>query len=156
MVVAETFRKGVQSNFFSSGVGKLKPNCFMIGYPESWQKKYHVENDEYMNVIRDAFEIGQNCMVVRGAQNIKYTQLPTSTTDVWWLVDDGGFTILMPWLMTQRKFWTGTKLRIFTVPGNLSIDQVAQTQDNFEKLVNEFRIPASGKLMCGLVFSIIG
>ena len=143
VVIADTFRHGVQRHFFCSGVGKLKPNCFMIGFPERWRSSAHQKNEEYMNIVRDAFEIGQNCMVVRGAERINYTQLPTMYTDVWWLVDDGGFTVLMPWLLAQRKFWTGTKLRIFTVPGSLSIEHVAQTAANFEKLVSEFNIPAS-------------
>jgi hypothetical protein len=115
----------------------------MLGYPESWTTWSAERTNEYMDVVRDGFEIGHNCMIVRGADRINYLEAPTSTTDIWWLVDDGGFTILMPWLLSQKKYWQGTKLRIFTVPGNLEIDQAAQMATNFEKLVAEFRIPAS-------------
>ena len=143
VVVAESLRKGVQQHFFAAGVGKLRPNSLMLGFPESWHERNGVDLAEYRDVVRDGFEIGRNVMVVRGADRIQYSRYPTGTIDVWWLVDDGGFALLMPWLLSTSKLWSGTHLRIFTVPGSLSIDQVAQTAANFEKLVAEFRIPAS-------------
>lgn len=33
--------------------------------------------------------------------------------DVWWLYDDGGLTLLLPYLLLQRKCWKKCKLRIF-------------------------------------------
>lgn len=34
---------------------------------------------------------------------------------MWWLYDDGGLTLLVPWLLRSHKYWTGCTLRIFTV-----------------------------------------
>lgn len=33
--------------------------------------------------------------------------------DVYWLYDDGGLTLLLPYLLLQRKYWNKCKLRIF-------------------------------------------
>uniref|UniRef100_A0A803TML4 Solute carrier family 12 member 1 n=1 Tax=Anolis carolinensis TaxID=28377 RepID=A0A803TML4_ANOCA len=36
------------------------------------------------------------------------------TIDVWWLFDDGGLILLIPYILTLRKKWKDCKLRIFT------------------------------------------
>uniref|UniRef100_A0A8C6M2Y3 Solute carrier family 12 member 1 n=1 Tax=Nothobranchius furzeri TaxID=105023 RepID=A0A8C6M2Y3_NOTFU len=38
---------------------------------------------------------------------------PKGTIDVWWLFDDGGLTLLLPYILTTRKKWKDSKLRIF-------------------------------------------
>ena len=38
-----------------------------------------------------------------------------STIDVWWLYDDGGLTILLPYILTTRSQFSGCQLRIFTL-----------------------------------------
>lgn len=33
--------------------------------------------------------------------------------DVWWMNDNGGLSLLLPYLLTKRKYWQKCKLRIF-------------------------------------------
>ncbi|KAL4593614.1 Na+, K+, 2Cl- co-transporter-1-alpha subunit [Arapaima gigas] len=35
------------------------------------------------------------------------------TVDVWWLFDDGGLTLLIPYLLTNKKKWKECKIRVF-------------------------------------------
>ena len=35
--------------------------------------------------------------------------------DIWWLYDDGGLTLLIPYILSKRKQWKKSKLRIFIV-----------------------------------------
>lgn len=35
--------------------------------------------------------------------------------DVWWLFDDGGLTLLVPYLLQLHPFWKDSTLRIITV-----------------------------------------
>uniref|UniRef100_A0A669F6N4 Solute carrier family 12 member 2 n=1 Tax=Oreochromis niloticus TaxID=8128 RepID=A0A669F6N4_ORENI len=35
------------------------------------------------------------------------------TVDVWWLFDDGGLTLLIPYLLTNKKRWKECKIRVF-------------------------------------------
>ena len=41
------------------------------------------------------------------------------TLDVWWLYDDGGLTILLPYIISQRSTWGNCKLRIFALANRL-------------------------------------
>lgn len=40
------------------------------------------------------------------------------TIDVWWLYDDGGLTILLPYIIFTRHQWAHCKLRIFGLATN--------------------------------------
>ncbi|XP_063044430.1 solute carrier family 12 member 1 [Engraulis encrasicolus] len=59
------------------------------------------------------------------------------TIDVWWLFDDGGLTLLLPYILTTRKKFKDCKLRIFIagLPGRLQ-----QDKEEMEMLLKKFRI----------------
>ncbi|XP_067137287.1 solute carrier family 12 member 2-like [Centruroides vittatus] len=67
------------------------------------------------------------------------------TIDVWWLYDDGGLTILMPYLLTTRSQWSDCTLRVFTVTHcDMNLDQ---EQVNMAALLKKFRIDVSAVTM---------
>ena len=39
----------------------------------------------------------------------------TGTIDVWWLYDDGGMTLLLPYILTTRKNFKNCSLRVFSL-----------------------------------------
>ena len=39
----------------------------------------------------------------------------TGYIDVWWLYDDGGLTLLLPYILTTRKQFKSCKLRVFSL-----------------------------------------
>nr|XP_023669925.1 solute carrier family 12 member 1 [Paramormyrops kingsleyae] len=59
------------------------------------------------------------------------------TIDVWWLFDDGGLTLLIPYILTTRKKWKDCKLRIF-IAGQT--DRIEQDWAEMEGLLKQFRI----------------
>lgn len=89
-----------------------------------------------------------------------------STIDVWWLYDDGGLTILVPYILSTRKQWydivreialfhhnmqiiymhfltfrSGCKLRIFALANKR--DDLTTDHRNMVALLNKFRISHS-------------
>ncbi|XP_054626731.1 solute carrier family 12 member 1 isoform X1 [Dunckerocampus dactyliophorus] len=65
------------------------------------------------------------------------TKQPKGTIDVWWLFDDGGLTLLLPYILTTRKKWKDCKLRIFIAgqPGRSDLDK-----EEMKLLLQKFRI----------------
>uniref|UniRef100_A0A8C7ZL76 Solute carrier family 12 member 1 n=1 Tax=Oryzias sinensis TaxID=183150 RepID=A0A8C7ZL76_9TELE len=65
---------------------------------------------------------------------------PKGTIDVWWLFDDGGLTLLLPYILTTRKKWKDCKLRIFIAgePGRSEADR-----EEMKSLLHKFRIKCS-------------
>jgi hypothetical protein len=43
------------------------------------------------------------------------TKRPKGTIDIYWLYDDGGLTMLLPYIISTRSNWSNCKLRIFAL-----------------------------------------
>uniref|UniRef100_A0AC34PVY2 SLC12A transporter C-terminal domain-containing protein n=1 Tax=Panagrolaimus sp. JU765 TaxID=591449 RepID=A0AC34PVY2_9BILA len=67
------------------------------------------------------------------------TRIKNGIIDVWWLYDDGGLSLLIPYLLTQEKsYLENAKLRIFTVTSNSK--KVREEERNLATLLTKFRI----------------
>ncbi|XP_075898654.1 solute carrier family 12 member 3 [Nelusetta ayraudi] len=59
------------------------------------------------------------------------------TIDVYWLSDDGGLTLLLPYLLTRRKRWARCKVRVF-VGGDA--DKKEEQKEEILALIKKFRL----------------
>ncbi|XP_065812564.1 solute carrier family 12 member 3-like [Labrus bergylta] len=59
------------------------------------------------------------------------------TIDVYWLSDDGGLTLLLPYLLTRRKRWAACKVRVF-VGGDS--DKKEEQREEVLALIKKFRL----------------
>uniref|UniRef100_A0A669DAA4 Solute carrier family 12 member 2 n=1 Tax=Oreochromis niloticus TaxID=8128 RepID=A0A669DAA4_ORENI len=62
------------------------------------------------------------------------------TVDVWWLFDDGGLTLLIPYLLTNKKRWKECKIRVF-IGGK--INRIDHDRRAMATLLSKFRIDFS-------------
>nr|XP_033776240.1 solute carrier family 12 member 1 isoform X3 [Geotrypetes seraphini] len=77
-----------------------------------------------------------NQRLVEASTQFKRSQ-SKGTIDVWWLFDDGGLTLLVPYILTTRKKWKDCKLRIF-IGGK--VNHLEQDKLAMASLLNKFRI----------------
>ncbi|KAG6797449.1 bumetanide-sensitive sodium-(potassium)-chloride cotransporter [Apis mellifera caucasica] len=63
------------------------------------------------------------------------------TIDVWWLYDDGGLTLLLPYIISTRRNWSNNKLRVFALANKNS--ELEYEQRNMASLLSKFRIDYS-------------
>jgi len=126
------------------GMGGLRPNTVLLGWPYNWRKSIY-ENGQHSSGIlgecasqrdgsrrRDAASetvhratAADMCLLVAKGLHMfpdARDQL-VGHLDVWWIVHDGGLLILLPFLLRQHKVWRQCVLRIFAV---------AQFEDNSE------------------------
>merc|ERR1711971_665439 len=64
--------------------------------------------------------------------------------DVWWMIDDGGLCMLIPYIMTMHKFWARCKLRMLMVAAE---DDVSGDISTMKGLIKQFRLPYEGPLL---------
>uniref|UniRef100_A0A8D2IGM7 Solute carrier family 12 member 3 n=1 Tax=Varanus komodoensis TaxID=61221 RepID=A0A8D2IGM7_VARKO len=57
--------------------------------------------------------------------------------DIYWLFDDGGLTLLIPYLLTRRKRWSCCKVRVF-ISGQIA--DAEQHREEIQFLLNKFRL----------------
>ncbi|KAM3867825.1 solute carrier family 12 member 2 [Diretmus argenteus] len=62
------------------------------------------------------------------------------TIDVWWLFDDGGLTLLIPYLLTNKKKWGDCRIRVF-IGGK--INRIDHDRRVMATLLSRFRIDFS-------------
>ncbi|KAK3882150.1 hypothetical protein Pcinc_013455 [Petrolisthes cinctipes] len=63
------------------------------------------------------------------------------TIDVWWLYDDGGLTLLVPYILSTRSQWSQCKLRVFALANRK--DELDIEQRSMANLLAKFRIDYS-------------
>ncbi|XP_065316812.1 solute carrier family 12 member 1-like isoform X2 [Gordionus sp. m RMFG-2023] len=61
--------------------------------------------------------------------------------DVWWLFDDGGLTILLPYIISQRRNWENCKMRFFALSKDKKDLDIMH--HNFGAMLTKFRIDYS-------------
>ncbi|XP_030208903.1 solute carrier family 12 member 2 isoform X1 [Gadus morhua] len=68
------------------------------------------------------------------------------TVDVWWLFDDGGLTLLIPYLLINKKRWKDCKIRVF-IGGK--INRIDHDRRVMATLLSKFRIDFSDITVLG-------
>uniref|UniRef100_A0A3B4GRB3 Solute carrier family 12 member 3-like n=1 Tax=Pundamilia nyererei TaxID=303518 RepID=A0A3B4GRB3_9CICH len=61
----------------------------------------------------------------------------TKTIDVYWIADDGGLILLVPYLLTRRKCWRSCKIRVFVLGDE---ENMMESRDAMMALLKRFRI----------------
>jgi len=161
-VIAPNMRQGVQSLLCCSGLGVMRPNTLMVEFLDDWDRLLKIHSkigeekkamgapvlesakdvDDWIAVIRDGFKMGMGVMVARNLKKIDWespkAENPTKTIDVYWLVDDGGLTLLIPYIISLHDWW---KHRCIPNPIRLCIVGDAASCGVVTSLVRMFRIP---------------
>ncbi|GLD57310.1 solute carrier family 12 member 3-like protein [Lates japonicus] len=82
-----------------------------------------VENDDQQSPEResadDLSDKGDSDQIKTVFQNDQGKK----TIDVYWIADDGGLTLLVPYLLTRRKHWRRSKVRVFIVGDEQNMEE---------------------------------
>ncbi|XP_047622384.1 solute carrier family 12 member 1 isoform X4 [Phacochoerus africanus] len=115
----------------SGGIRGLFKKAGKLNITKTTPKK-----DSSINTIQ-SMHVGEfNQKLVEASTQFKKKQ-GKGTIDVWWLFDDGGLTLLIPYILTLRKKWKDCKLRIY-VGGK--INRIEEEKIAMASLLSKFRI----------------
>ncbi|NXR60893.1 S12A3 protein, partial [Rhadina sibilatrix] len=136
-VVAEDLRSGVQMLIQAAGLGKMRPNILVLGYKRNWRTASPQSLEDYVGILHDAFDFKYGVCLMRmkeglnvsrvlqahvdattlaseqQASTIFQSEQGKKTIDIYWLFDDGGLTLLIPYLLGRKKRWGKCKIRVF-------------------------------------------
>ena len=97
----------------------------------------------YVNVIQDAFDQQLGVAIFRSDKENKplrdFNEKREGTIDVWWVFDDGGLTLLIPYLLSLNRYWKKCKLRVFTPKQS----EISSGKIRMANLLKKFRIDVS-------------
>eukprot|EP01084_Bolivina_argentea_P304053 525041_1 len=161
--IATSFAEGVRTILQTAGVGAIKPNVALFHMKDftqatsvplksaSKRASYEVDsaklNEEecvdafeapdYIDGLQDALLTGMGVLLLAGHQYMDWTQKRDGFIDIWWLYDDGGLTVLIPYLLKSHVLWKDCKLRIMALE-NLGYSE----QNELAGLMTKLRIKA--------------
>uniref|UniRef100_A0A8C7Z8V9 Solute carrier family 12 member 6 n=1 Tax=Oryzias sinensis TaxID=183150 RepID=A0A8C7Z8V9_9TELE len=123
-IVAQKPREGISHMIQSSGLGGMKPNTVVMGWPQAWRQSEDPQSwKTFINTVRVTTAAHLALLVPKNISLFPTNSEPCTEgyIDVWWIVHDGGMLMLLPFLLRQHKVWRKCGMRIFTV---------AQMEDN--------------------------
>ncbi|OHT09601.1 Amino acid permease family protein [Tritrichomonas foetus] len=107
----------------------------------SGKSRTEIEYDDFVNAISMAFDANFSLTVLR---NIEYYSDVDRKgyIDVWWLTDDGGLSLLLPYLLSQHKTWKKSHLRLITIANRDEGNTYEKQHTKIATLLYKFRIKA--------------
>ncbi|RKO99271.1 hypothetical protein CXG81DRAFT_20617 [Caulochytrium protostelioides] len=153
VLMAPSLVDGILSTVQTCGLGTLRPNTVVLGYPEPMGTdalaRTPQDCEAFVHVVNGVHAADKALLVVRGIATFPTRnprllrqaaqsngRIPTPVTkvrgtiDIYWLIRDGGILTLLPYLLNQHKTWRGCRLRIFAV---------AQQEDNSVTLLRNLK-----------------
>ncbi|XP_073813225.1 solute carrier family 12 member kcc isoform X9 [Musca autumnalis] len=122
VLVAKEIGEGISSVVQTIGLGGMKPNTVIVGWPYSWRKDGVQSWKIFIQTVRTVAACHMALLVPKGINFFPESNHKIGgNIDIWWIVHDGGLLMLLPFLLKQHRTWRNCKLRIFTV---------AQMEDN--------------------------
>lgn len=105
-------------------------------------KKYKLNQDDNVTYLtKGGSEVPKHIL---DAVTIFSRKQPKSTIDVFWLYDDGGLTMLLPYIISMRSNWQNCKLRVFALSHGKDEEM---EEKNMASLLTKFRIKYSQLIM---------
>ncbi|XP_045508008.1 solute carrier family 12 member 4 isoform X2 [Colias croceus] len=133
VLVAHSIADGLSHFVQTTGLGGLKPNTVIVGWPYGWRQSeddrtWHV----FLHTVRAVTAARMAMLVPKGINFFPdSTEKVSGNIDIWWIVHDGGMLMLLPFLLKQHRTWKNCKMRIFTV---------AQMEDNSIQMKKDLKM----------------
>ncbi|XP_055623854.1 solute carrier family 12 member 4 isoform X2 [Toxorhynchites rutilus septentrionalis] len=133
VMVAPNVADGLSNAVQTIGLGGMKPNTVILGWPYGWRQSeddrtWHV----FLQTVRNVSAARMALLVPKGINFFPMSQDKISgNIDIWWIVHDGGLLMLLPFLLKQHRSWKNCKMRIFTV---------AQMEDNSIQIKKDLKM----------------
>jgi potassium/chloride transporter 4/5/6 len=124
--------------FQTVGIGALRPNTLVTSWNYDWKDDCQSSVD-FVNELKSVVAAKLAIIVFKQSQADQHKNIIanstrfTGTIDIWWVIHDGGLLLLIPYLLTLHKVYSGCRLRVFAVATG-----EAETLKGIEELTQQF------------------
>ncbi|XP_011334547.1 solute carrier family 12 member 4 isoform X2 [Ooceraea biroi] len=147
VLVAKNIVDGLSSLVQTTGLGGLKPNTVILGWPYGWRQSEQERTWRvFLQTVRSVTAAKMALLVPKGINFFPdSSEKIIGNIDVWWIVHDGGLLMLLPFLLKQHRTWKNCKMRIFTVAQ--MEDNSIQMKKDLKKFLYDLRIEAEVEIV---------
>ncbi|KAI8622558.1 amino acid permease-domain-containing protein [Chytriomyces sp. MP71] len=156
VIVSPTLNEGILSACQCSGIGPLRPNTIMMGFPT-------VLTTAFVHLLRSVILLDKAILLVKGypdfpsSENSHFVHVPSTpaenfelsepqkTLDLYWILLDGGILTLIAHIILKHAAWRSCKLRIFVVAN--ARDNSVLMKRNLVETLRGLRIKAEADVL---------
>ena len=117
VVVAPSVTDGIESLVMCVGLGELRPNTILLGWPRSISTA-----ESFGGMLRAIDFLNRSILIARFVDqqaDEDVSVAPTGTIDVWWRGKaNGELMVLLAHMLTQNEAWKNHKIRLLRVIEN--------------------------------------
>ncbi|XP_074936633.1 solute carrier family 12 member 4-like [Phalacrocorax aristotelis] len=113
VLVAPARGLGLAALVQGCGLGALRPNTVLLGWPHGWRRRHDPTTARRFVELLHVAGAGDRALLV--AKGPLGAGAPGGTLDVWWVVGDGHLLTLLPLLLRQHPAWQGCRVRLLAV-----------------------------------------
>ncbi len=140
VVVAPTIPAGMESLVQTHGLGSLRPNTVLLGWPTDAEKAV-----SFVAIMRSITSLERSIISVRfndAALEADSRAVPLGTIDVWWRGQQNGeLMLLLSHLLAQNQVWRSRPIRLLrTIENEAGREEVLK---HLEGLIETSRIRAT-------------
>ncbi|KAG8238092.1 hypothetical protein J437_LFUL012199 [Ladona fulva] len=150
---------GARSLMTIAGLGKLRPNMLLMGFKSDWRTSDREDVLQYFNIIHYALDRYLAVGILRVQEGLDYSNviedeevIPLQSLENKDAEEklrrnqsagqlSQGLTLLIPYILTTRSQFAGSKLRIFSLANKKN--ELERDQRNMAALLSKFRIDYS-------------
>ncbi|KAJ3106964.1 hypothetical protein HDU97_005245 [Phlyctochytrium planicorne] len=143
VLCAPSLTNGILSAVQCTGIGHLRPNTVMLGWPR-------IPDESFVNLIRSIINLDRALLIVKGMCSVadlyrhpsrkRHSASGVETVDVYWLVHDGGILTLIAHVLLKHSKWRRCRLRIFVIASET--DNSVAMKRNLVATLDHLRIDA--------------
>jgi hypothetical protein len=160
-VTAQSFKEGGRMLISCSGLGSLRPNTVVMRYPRGWasssssstddkkKNKSAFDCEDWFALVQGAMKMRMHVAVMdnicitdndlREVDQEKLSKTKYNTVDVYWIMDNGGVTLLIPYLMRKSIFWKLRTKRVRLIGLTAKLNEVGHKLQELKDLVAKYR-----------------
>ncbi len=140
IVAAPNLSEGIEYLVQCSGLGALRPNTLLLGWPGDAEKAAPL-----VSTLRTVQKLRRNVVIARLKSTETPKEVPLGTIDVWWRGrKNGELMLLFAHLLKQNPKWRTRKIRLMRVVS--SEEAKADVLKHLHGLADESRIEISAEV----------
>lgn len=142
VVVSSELHRGIESLVQCHGLGALRPNTVMLGWPGGDERA-----PVFGGILHDVAALGCSLVAVRFPEEpVDPWIAPRGTLDVWWRGrQNGELMLLLTFLLTTNPDWRGHRIRLLRVIENEA--GRAEVLAHLGELIESSRIDAEPRVI---------
>ena len=151
VVAAPTLAEGMESLVQTHGLGALRPNTVLLGWPQSQgePEKLQEKCENYAETLNTIASLERSAIALKfspTAMEREVRHVPLGTLDVWWRGNQNGeLMLLLAHLLTQNQTWRSRPIRLIrTIQNEAGREEVLK---HLNELIDKSRIRATPQVV---------